>query len=1115
MYHAQTSRLIKLAAPLLVTTFLAACGGGGGESETATDSSSPNNNNAGYSTTAVHTTAVTNSAQCPNGGIQIHTGVDVDQSGILEQDEVTNTQELCHMDAERVLARAERLAPGTACSHGGNRLTIGYDQNGNEQIDTEEVNQTLHLCDQDTLDNLAIAVFRDAEEPEGENCAYGGLRKSVGIDRNSNGTLDETEITSSQYQCRTNHEISLTPYSYYDYCTAFYCNITSYNDRYLLLQGVTGIKTIGRIFDDGLEDITITTNSGAPDWLEFSLSEPNFNINNNIYFDDEFPLTRQASYDILVDQSAIPASAVGQTFNVTLTLSDGVSSVTLAKELKIVAPIFASFEEESLEFIESGDGSSQTAFVKVNFSKPLPSGSVAQNESYYGRSVYLQRYRLADDNEQPTYPSYHETDFSISWLSSDFFAGQTQATVMINVNDDSLPEDTENYRIVLDFPDHPDEELFFVQDSMDLSIEDDESDVPIVATVTMTETSVTEDGATEEASSALTTLPFTINFSPAIPANGTLTLRLSRPNSSESVTSDLGFECEGYYSSPYLYCDSSVNINLVKGATSYTGEIQIIRDANKEPDESFVLTLGADSSFLVENVTTSFTVVDDDAAPEIGFTRPAMDAYYQSRLIFVPIALENTTSENVVFSVSGTTGDTAVEGVHYDFGVSQPVSMTPGKTTFNLPILLHGAEFSGSSIEMNLQIEAESGATVNPDSSQIRIILDKIEPYAATLASFTPPLSGSYEYSPLDREALFMDHEQNVYLTGTIRNGAALEGFVSSGSDDVFISKFDLDGNHLWSQQFGNGSNYSANFQFDAKTGTALHVRYSTITRINANGVRSTITLNGNYDSQLPKFRIDADQNLYVLRSTYHYYYDEYDHDNDGSTSNILLAKYNAANELLWSVEDFTDIQSGHESVYLNYPTLELNAAGVPYLMGSTRYTSTLLGQTILGSSDYVSFTFSPETGTVQSFHRFGTDGYEYNEGLRTVSYKDDQVLTYYAAEGGATIGGTSVGATERVVQVVFNADGSIQSEQPVNWPVLGNMLRSPDDSYFYLSSQYYYSTALLYRLNEELEPLAFATNLFNYTAMANEPIPSDDGGYYLTTREWIRKVTPNLNIRQ
>jgi len=49
--------------------------------------------------------------------------------------------------------------------------------------------------------NSDVTVVRVDQEPVGDNCQYGGVAVSSGIDSNHNGVLDDDEITSTEYAC--------------------------------------------------------------------------------------------------------------------------------------------------------------------------------------------------------------------------------------------------------------------------------------------------------------------------------------------------------------------------------------------------------------------------------------------------------------------------------------------------------------------------------------------------------------------------------------------------------------------------------------------------------------------------------------------------------------------------------------------------------------------------------------------------------------------------------------------------------------------------------------------------------------------------------------------------
>ena len=90
--------------------------------------------------------------------------------------------------------------PGANCTNGGFRLDIGLDNNENGQLDAAEVSSSQYLCNLDPTGGLTSLIGTVIEQP-GANCANGGYRLDVGLDNNGNDQLDAEEVTSSEYLC--------------------------------------------------------------------------------------------------------------------------------------------------------------------------------------------------------------------------------------------------------------------------------------------------------------------------------------------------------------------------------------------------------------------------------------------------------------------------------------------------------------------------------------------------------------------------------------------------------------------------------------------------------------------------------------------------------------------------------------------------------------------------------------------------------------------------------------------------------------------------------------------------------------------------------------------------
>ena len=155
---------------LLLTAILAssltACGGdSSGSSDSTSDSPS-----ARSVSTVTSTQAFAANDACPNGGIDVAVGIDENGNGVLDTDEIDNTQSICH---------GTNGADGRDGTNGQDGASI-------------------------------ISLIKVTEEPASEHCANGGARIDVGPDSNSSDTLDASEITDTDYLCNNTTTIAET-----------------------------------------------------------------------------------------------------------------------------------------------------------------------------------------------------------------------------------------------------------------------------------------------------------------------------------------------------------------------------------------------------------------------------------------------------------------------------------------------------------------------------------------------------------------------------------------------------------------------------------------------------------------------------------------------------------------------------------------------------------------------------------------------------------------------------------------------------------------------------------------------------------------------------------------
>lgn len=177
----RTTRRLWLVA--LLTLVVSACGGGSSQP----DSAEPD---AGIKVTEL----ATGSPNCPNGGWAVIFG--------------NTTQHVCSGNGQSAVVDLLTLAAGDAnCTSGGTQVHTGRDANGNGTLDSAEVAHAHYACNgsdgaasaQAAAGVNSLVVMTD--EPAGSNCTSGGLKLNVGLDRNGDNLLQTSEVDNTSYAC--------------------------------------------------------------------------------------------------------------------------------------------------------------------------------------------------------------------------------------------------------------------------------------------------------------------------------------------------------------------------------------------------------------------------------------------------------------------------------------------------------------------------------------------------------------------------------------------------------------------------------------------------------------------------------------------------------------------------------------------------------------------------------------------------------------------------------------------------------------------------------------------------------------------------------------------------
>jgi len=136
---------------------------------------------------------------CENGGIKVEVGIDNNANGILDSNEILSTSYICNgVDGNTSLTSVTTELAGDNCANGGVKIDSGVDTNSNGTLDSTEITTTAFVCNGVDGNN---GLIKTTNEAAGMNCENGGVKIDSGIDTNGNGTLDDDEITATAYVC--------------------------------------------------------------------------------------------------------------------------------------------------------------------------------------------------------------------------------------------------------------------------------------------------------------------------------------------------------------------------------------------------------------------------------------------------------------------------------------------------------------------------------------------------------------------------------------------------------------------------------------------------------------------------------------------------------------------------------------------------------------------------------------------------------------------------------------------------------------------------------------------------------------------------------------------------
>lgn len=163
-------------------------------------------------------------SQCPDGGLTIEFGLDIDGDGSLNRDEMTGTADLCTpaqsggsagsagsagtSDSGSLLVLT-REPPGRQCADGGVKVETGIDLDQDKTLSADEVTRTEYVCDGDVLSETAGAGGAGSDEGEAGSREQAGTSGRGSDELGMGGTTPspDCESTPATLSCAAGNKL--------------------------------------------------------------------------------------------------------------------------------------------------------------------------------------------------------------------------------------------------------------------------------------------------------------------------------------------------------------------------------------------------------------------------------------------------------------------------------------------------------------------------------------------------------------------------------------------------------------------------------------------------------------------------------------------------------------------------------------------------------------------------------------------------------------------------------------------------------------------------------------------------------------------------------------------
>lgn len=308
----------------------------------------------------------------------------------------------------------------------------------------------------------------------------------------------------------------------------------------------------------------------------------------------------------------------------------------------------------------------------------------------------------------------------------------------------------------------------------------------------------------ENSSAGLVEIEVTLSFAPS----STLTVDYTTSASTATATND--------------YTTTSGTLTFSTSETSKTISIPIIDDSIDEEDETFTITLSNSSDGTIQNATSTVTITDDEAEPNISIT-----SSYTSQpgeTFDLTITLDRESEKDVTVNYSTIQSGTAVAGVDYTSVSNQQVTIPNNTLTQTISIETNFVSINSADKDFSVSLTSSTDSNISSATSNIDLVVPSYGTYDksfggdGTLRHETSGYGTPMHIIPMVGDKLYVmgKNQASGYISLIDSRGNKITSFNGTGYKDTsYFSGYDrfsdgvadVDGNLiLMSDSTGNDS---------------------------------------------------------------------------------------------------------------------------------------------------------------------------------------------------------------------------------------------------------------------------------------------------------------------